>query len=53
MLYAIRTGLALVVAIVVTQLLLPEIAVRLISLIVIILDLSINGLNQATTTLPY
>ena len=52
MLYAARVGLTLVVAILVTQLLLPEIAVPLVALIVKTLDLALLAFDQATITLP-
>ena len=52
MLYAIRGGLTLVVAIVVTQLLLPEIGVRLVGLIVKVLDLALIAVDQSATALP-
>lgn len=52
MLYALRGGLTLVVAIVVTQVFLPQIAVRLVALIVQILDIALVATNQITITLP-
>ena len=52
MLHAIRGGLTLAVAIVVIQLFLPEIAVRLVELIVKILDLALVAVDHSTATLP-
>jgi hypothetical protein len=52
MLYAVRTGLTLVVALVVTQAFLPQVAVRLVTLIVAFLDIVLGTINHTTFTLP-
>ena len=52
MFYALRSGLALIVIIVVLQMFLPDLAARIVELITQVIDLMLYALDQAQANLP-
>jgi len=50
---ALRGGLTLAVLIIVVGAFLPQVGQKLVEIIIIILDLILEGLNQISATLPH